>query len=254
MDRLTDDAALCAAELSTNAILHSRGPFTVSVRVIPDGIRIDVHDDRPDRLPVVVPSSLEPLDTGTTGRGLLLIAGLAQRWGYYTTDPAKTVWVELSGVLPGEPTEPVVELADHPATSLDVRVNVELPVRAAIASGIQVDELVRELQLAPDRLSEPERVMLHDLLERSAGPRLIGRQAAFRAAAAGRARYSLELATNRDELVAMGELRAFLDRLAAESNLDAREVTPEVAEMRSWLSAEMASQLAGNEPSAYPVA
>jgi hypothetical protein len=32
LERLSDDAALCAAELATNAILHCRRPFTVAVR------------------------------------------------------------------------------------------------------------------------------------------------------------------------------------------------------------------------------
>jgi hypothetical protein len=107
--------------------------------------------------------------------------------------------------------------------------------------------------MQPDRLSEPERDRLHELLERSAGPRLVGRQEAFRAAAAGEAHYSFKLATSPGEMQSVAELRDFLDRLGAESNLAAREVTDEVAAMRSWLSGEVASQLSGTDPSAYPI-
>lgn len=253
LDSLIDDAALCSAELATNAILHSRAAFTVAVRRTTSGMRIEVHDDRPDRLPLLVPSTLEPLDTGTTGRGLLLIAALAERWGYFTTPVAKTVWVELSGSQPEKPTDPIIELVDRATAAPEVVVEVlDLPVRAALASGIQVDEVVRELQLQPDLISPDERAQLLDLLERSAGPRLIGRQQAFRAAASGGASYRVELATTAEALQAMAELGAFLDRLGAGSTLAARDVTPEVAAMRTWLSAEVASQLAGNQPSSYP--
>jgi anti-sigma regulatory factor (Ser/Thr protein kinase) len=249
---VVDDAQLCVAELASNAILHSRGPFTVGVRRTPAGIRIDVHDDRPDRLPVLIPSLLEPLDTGTTGRGLQLIGGLADRWGYFTTPVAKTVWIELSGREPITPSEPIIELADRAPEAADVVVRViELPVRAAIASGVQVDEVVRELQLQPERLAEADRTRFYDLLEGSARPRLTGRQEAFRAAAEGLDRYSCELATTAAELAALAEFGELLARLAVESDLDAGDVSAEVAGMRDWLSRETASQLAGNLPSAY---
>lgn len=252
LDAIADDAALCTTELATNAILHSRGRFTVGVRRTPTGVRIDVHDDRPDRLPVVVPAMLEPLDTGTTGRGLLLVAGLAERWGYFTTSAAKTVWVEVAGVQSESPTAPIVELAARPSDTLDVVVHlIDVPVHVAIASGVHVDEVIRELQLQPQRLSDADRARLYDLLERSAGLRLTGRQAAFLAAAAGDDRYTVDLRTNADELAAMSEIAAFMTQLAVDSDLDTREVGDDVTVMRQWLADETSSQLAGNPPAPY---
>jgi anti-sigma regulatory factor (Ser/Thr protein kinase) len=253
LDELADDAALSTTELVTNAILHSRGDFTVAVRRTSLGARVDVQDDRPDRLPVVVPDSLDPLDTGITGRGLILVAGVARRWGYFTTDIAKTVWFELSPERLDEPTAAIVELAERESTpdAFAVRL-VDLPVRAAIASGVQVDELVREVQLDPARLTPADRELLHDLLDRSAGPRLIGRQAAFKAAADGSGRYTLRIAATPGEAAAVAELGPFLAQLATQGELDATAVGADVLAMREWVSSELAAQAAGAEPTPYP--
>lgn len=71
-----DNAALVAGELTTNAILHAGSPFTVAVSS-PDGVlRISVHDVNP-MLPV--PRRKEPL--AESGRGLGLVAALAEGWG-----------------------------------------------------------------------------------------------------------------------------------------------------------------------------
>jgi anti-sigma regulatory factor (Ser/Thr protein kinase) len=249
---LVEDAALCTAELATNAILHSRTSFTVGVRRIPQGIRVDVHDDRPDRLPLVVPTSLEPLDTGVTGRGLMLVAAIAQRWGYFTTDIAKTVWFELSTSHTGAPTGPVVELVDPPRESASSTVTlVGMPVRAAIASGVQVDELVRDIQLHQAQLDPSDLDHLTDLLERSARPRLLGRQAAFKAAAGGQTSFTVELSTTPDEVAALAELGPLLARLATESAIESAAVGEEPLRMRAWINAEVAAQLGGADPTPF---
>lgn len=253
LERFADDAALCAAELATNAILHCRSVFTVAVRRIPAGVRIDTQDDRPDRLPVQVTDALGPLASGTTGRGLTLVSALSTRWGYFTTQLAKTVWVELTDNHREGFRAALVELAARRATdpARVVRL-VGLPVQAAIASGVQIDDLVRELQLAPQRMTPAGRDVFYRLLERSAGPRLIGRQEAFRAAAQGLASYTLELAVSADELRAVGELVGFLQRLQRISALEAGRVSSEVEAMRAWLPHEVAAQYAGRAPSPFP--
>src|SRR5690348_9367955 len=95
LERFEQDVALCTAELATNAMLHSRRPFTLAVRPAANGVRIDLQDERPDLLPALFPADIDPLASGTTGRGLRLVACMAARWGYFTTEAAKTVWVEL---------------------------------------------------------------------------------------------------------------------------------------------------------------
>ncbi|HVV75356.1 MAG TPA: SpoIIE family protein phosphatase [Mycobacteriales bacterium] len=249
---LLEDAALCTAELATNAILHSRSNFTVAVRRIPDGLRVDVHDDRPDLLPVVVPASLEPLDTGVTGRGLMLVAAIAQRWGYFTTDIGKTVWFELTAVAGEVASAPVVELAERASpTDSPPATLIGVPVRSAIASGVQVDELVREIQLHQAPLDPDDLAQLRELLERSARPRLVGRQAAFKAAAEGETAFALQLAMTPDEAAAMAQLGPLLARLAADSGVDAAAVGADVVAMRAWINAEVAAQSAGAAPTPY---
>lgn len=252
--RLRDDAVLCAAELATNAILHCRSPFTVAVRPIAVGVRIDVQDDRPDRLPIPLPVALDPLASGSTGRGLRLVAALSSRWGYFTTDVAKTVWVELVGDShPREIPAPVIELAARPSEDPGRPVRlVGLPVMAAIASGIQIDDLVREVQLDPGRIQPGELANFYGLLERSARPRLIGRQTAFDAASEGLEHYSLELAVTAEELRAVSELVTFLEEIAHWSDLDSGKVSADVDAMRAWLPGELAAQFAGRPPSPFP--
>jgi serine phosphatase RsbU (regulator of sigma subunit)/PAS domain-containing protein/anti-sigma regulatory factor (Ser/Thr protein kinase) len=251
---LVDDAALSTTELVTNAILHSRTPFTVAVRRIPQGIRIDVQDDRPDRLPLEVPTSLEPLDTGVTGRGLILVAAVAHRWGYFTTDTAKTVWCELSATQFAGPTAPIVELAElrSPVDASDVTL-VGMPVAAAIASGVQVDELIREIQLHQARLEPTDLARLTDLLDRTSRPRLGGRQAAFRAAADGDSDFTAKVTMSPDEVVALAELGPFLAQLAIDSAVESAAVGEDVLTMRAWINAEVVAQRDGVEPTPYRI-
>jgi Histidine kinase-like ATPase domain len=253
LHRFEDDAALCASELSANAILHSRTAFTVSVRTISGGLRIDVHDGHPDRLPAEVPEEIDPLDTGTTGRGLRLVSTLAARWGYFTTDVAKTVWVELADWSHHQSTEPVVEVARRGGQEGPLVSIVGLPVRAAVASGVQIDDMVRRLQLDPSHVAEDELVTFYKLLDRSAGPRLIGRQEAFRAAGRHQERYSFRLPIAPDEYASLLELVGFLDELRARWADEMDDVPDEVQAMRVWLAGEVAAQLDGRPPTACPV-
>lgn len=253
LDRFDHEVALCTTELATNAMLHSRRPFTVAVRPVAEGVRIDIQDERPDLLPELLPADMDPLTSGTTGRGLRLVASLATRWGYFTTEAAKTVWVELQDGEDLTPAAPVIEVAIRPARPDGRRLRfIGLPVMAAVASGTQVDDLVRELQIQPELLTPAEIKVFYDLLERSAPARLVGRHFACRGAAEGRESFDVELVVTLDDVVAVGELRRFLEELDGRSVVEAGRVAPEVAAMRAWLSAEGQAQLLeGREPTPY---
>lgn len=253
LDRFEEDAALCTAELASNAVFHSRAPFTVVVRPAGDGVRVDMQDDRPDRVPELAPPVLDPLDVGTTGRGLKLVAGLAARWGFFTTEVAKTVWVELEDDRPRGQVAPVVQLARRPPHSGGRSVRLlGLPVKAAVASGVQIDDLVRELQLQPDRLTADAQKSFFELLERSAPARLAGRHAGFRAASEEMERFDLELDVSPDEVRAITELGDFLEHLGRRAVLDAGRIDPDVSDMRSWLTEEVPRQMRGELPHPYP--
>jgi serine/threonine-protein kinase RsbW len=89
-----DDILLCVSELTTNALLHGVPPnrcFRLSLALTPDGVfRVEVQDSGPGevRVPDADPCS-------ERGRGLLLVAALADKWGVRERDPGKSVWCEF---------------------------------------------------------------------------------------------------------------------------------------------------------------
>jgi anti-sigma regulatory factor (Ser/Thr protein kinase) len=100
-----DPARLIVAELATNAAVHGRVPgrsFRLGLIVTaPATLRIEVTDARGEQLPprARVIAGAEP--TGS-GRGLVLVEALADRWGVRTGPvPCKTVWAELDLGTPG---------------------------------------------------------------------------------------------------------------------------------------------------------
>lgn len=100
------DAAQVVAELASNAVLHGRVPgrdFRLTLRLYADRtLRIEVTDARGDRIPRL-PGPVAQDAEG--GRGLLIVAAYAHRWGVVETAAhGKTVWAELTpdqGNLPG---------------------------------------------------------------------------------------------------------------------------------------------------------
>jgi len=89
------------AELAANAVVHGRVPgrdFRLGLRLDAFGtLRIEVTDARGDRIPHV-PNSAPAY--AESGRGLLLVAAYADRWGVDEAPaPCKTVWAEL---VPGQ--------------------------------------------------------------------------------------------------------------------------------------------------------
>ena len=84
------EAAVVVTELATNAVLHARTPFHVSVSQGDGRVRIAVHDGS-DALP-------ERRAYGpdwTSGRGLHLVQSLSVSWGVDQHAGLKSVWAEL---------------------------------------------------------------------------------------------------------------------------------------------------------------
>src|SRR5690348_11268909 len=96
---LTEDAELCVGELVANAVLHARGGFRLAVSGMSDGVRIEVADLHGHRLPRLRPfvdTSGRPALSSTTGRGLGIVAVLADRWGVDAVEGSKVVWAEIT--------------------------------------------------------------------------------------------------------------------------------------------------------------
>ncbi|WP_112470306.1 ATP-binding protein [Streptomyces triticisoli] len=98
MAERADDVLLCVSELATNALVHGVPPGRgFLLRLLPydgGGLRVEVHDSG-DGVPAVPqPDAGEP---GEGGRGLLLVAELADRWGVSGRSPGKVVWCEFGG-------------------------------------------------------------------------------------------------------------------------------------------------------------
>ncbi|MFJ6855056.1 ATP-binding protein [Streptomyces sp. NPDC091271] len=92
-----DALLLTVGELSSNAVRHghvSGRDFRLRLSAEGTAIRVEVTDTRGECLPTPAdPAS--PDQEG--GRGLLLVAALADRWGWYpcADGPGKTVWAVL---------------------------------------------------------------------------------------------------------------------------------------------------------------
>lgn len=258
LERISADVALCTSELAANALIHARGPFTVTVRRAGEGIRVDVIDPRPEQLPVVVPlvgTVRDLTERSTTGRGLQIVATLADRWGVSTTNGAKAVWAELSGQVHEGPSAPTIVVGHDPEPVPGSLVRFRgLPVRAAVASGIQTDEAAREVQLS--ELGRPTvdtpAARLLELLDETSHLRLAGRYAALRAAAEDLDRFDLDVLITDELMAATGELARLLATWPAHST-SAIPLEHDVAAFRRWLGEESVHQRQGGDPRPCPL-
>ncbi|MBT2456593.1 ATP-binding protein [Streptomyces sp. ISL-86] len=94
--QIEDDALLVVSELLTNAGRHARAAVGREIETryvrLSAGVRIEVHDAAPGR-PEVLP--LDP--ERDCGRGLFLVAALADRWAAgERSGPGKRIWAELT--------------------------------------------------------------------------------------------------------------------------------------------------------------
>lgn len=91
---VSDDIRVCVSELATNAVRY--GPrdrdFLVRVATRDGVVRIEVHDAGD-----AAPRVCAPAHDDDHGRGLLVVAALADDWGVCDrTGPGKAVWVQFN--------------------------------------------------------------------------------------------------------------------------------------------------------------
>ncbi|NJQ03277.1 ATP-binding protein [Streptomyces zingiberis] len=99
----SDAAALVVAELGANAVTHGLVPgrlFELRAGLCAATLVIEVSDARGERRPPAPGAAPAPGPDAESGRGLLLVAAVADRWSVLDRrGPGKTVRVELD--LPG---------------------------------------------------------------------------------------------------------------------------------------------------------
>ncbi|GAA2605030.1 ATP-binding protein [Streptomyces axinellae] len=90
------DVLLCVGELATNALPHGVPPgrgFRTMLWLEHDGVlRVEVHDSGDGAPRMTVADS-----DAESGRGLLLVEALADKWGVGERNPGKVVWAEFAG-------------------------------------------------------------------------------------------------------------------------------------------------------------
>jgi serine phosphatase RsbU (regulator of sigma subunit)/anti-sigma regulatory factor (Ser/Thr protein kinase) len=100
-DRLEEDALVVVSELVTNAVVHAGTDVELTCHLEESGaLVVEVLDHHPSRAPRDGEAEAA-YETPEYGRGLRLVARLAESWGVTYRRGAKTVWARL----PAEDTE-----------------------------------------------------------------------------------------------------------------------------------------------------
>ena len=89
-DSLARDAILLVSEMVTNAIVHGRGPIQLRLRRAREHLLVEVEDTA-----TAVPRKLRPTSSDVHGRGLQLVAMMADEWGTRPVRGGKSVWCAL---------------------------------------------------------------------------------------------------------------------------------------------------------------
>ncbi|MEU9112868.1 SpoIIE family protein phosphatase [Streptomyces sp. NPDC048483] len=91
---VTHNVEVAASELIANALTHTESGALVSVELVPGTprrIRLEVEDRSSSW-----PRRRSPGETATSGRGLMLVEALADRWGAEPRGSGKALWCEFA--------------------------------------------------------------------------------------------------------------------------------------------------------------
>jgi len=86
----TFEAQAIVDELAANAVVHAKTEFEVAIERWRGGIRIIVRD-----CSELEPAMQTPDLLAESGRGLFMIDGFADSWGYHPTEQGKCIWADL---------------------------------------------------------------------------------------------------------------------------------------------------------------
>ncbi|MFF5185115.1 SpoIIE family protein phosphatase [Streptomyces sp. NPDC000345] len=121
-EHLVGDAVLVVSELVTNAVIHAGTDVELLCRLEehPEcgrAVVVEVSDHHPSRAPRDDPPE-PPYETPEYGRGLRLVATLADAWGVTYRRGAKTVWARLLPTPSGPPYDTEEAAAPGPGAAV----------------------------------------------------------------------------------------------------------------------------------------
>lgn len=277
LEAIVDIAELCVSELVTNAVLHAGTELELEIGYAPKGLRLSVSDAS-SKSPVLSRHTR----TASTGRGLAMVAAVADAWGVDEhPGGGKTVWCELSDHGPKAPliditsvmdawdlvtaelSEPVLD--DVPVTPMSTIVTLSnYPVHLGLALQEHYEAVVRECQLLaaprsddattlPDRLLELALALAQRYTEELSDlarpdPRRLAAQAQ------GRTEVDLAYTVTPDQLSRLQSWQQILhdvDEFSARGDLLAPTITAPLARLRGWALTEFVSQSAGAPPTPW---
>jgi PAS domain S-box-containing protein len=278
-----DAATLACTEVVSNVVLHAHTDLELTVEVFDDAVHVSVRDYSP-----VLPVQRDYSEQAMTGRGMALVAALADEHGIRDVGPdGKVVWFTVTGEAAEQSDEDLLAAWDDAAWDVgellaDATVDpaqeqctvrlLALPTLLWLAAREHHDALVRELGLhiaqhggadlpvdvpAADRARAAVSTTVVEAVERAQRS-----GAARRAMPAGHPgpvhdvpeQLDLELPLPTDVVPAFAALKQTLDaaeRLAAAGLLLSRPGQPEVVAVRDWVCEQVRDQCAGAPATAW---
>ncbi|MCP3760434.1 ATP-binding protein [Streptomyces sp. TBY4] len=120
---LAETLILLISELVTNAVVHTGCPAVLRMLFGEPGVRVEVADAS-DR----APSPRQAAGDDTGGRGLELVDGLADRWGWQREGAGKRIWCEI----------------DREEKAADAFAETAAPAPSAAPGGPEIHDPIRE--------------------------------------------------------------------------------------------------------------
>jgi GAF domain-containing protein/anti-sigma regulatory factor (Ser/Thr protein kinase) len=260
LEHRSEDSELILTELVTNASLHGSPPVTVGVDVSRDRARLEVEDTSSG-----TPVRPAPGTESMTGRGLLLVEALSDRWGVERRNGGKVVWAEVGLTEPSPADVPLPGLLDRDlladleadGEATEKRYPIELgdvPTDLLLGAKSHVDSVVRELVLVSGGAASGQTAavpadlarLIDTVTTRFAQARESIKRQALAAAAQGRDRTSLTLRlpfeaaeAGQEYLTALDEVDAY----ARAARLLTLETPPQHRAFRRWYVRSLVEQL-----------
>ncbi len=267
-DDLVETAQLLVSELVTNALVHAGTPIDLSASVDRDGLHVEVGDGSTQ-----APRLRNYAAAAGTGRGVLLLEELADRWGTDTRPDGKAVWFDLGSADDSSETpssrEPSAARADpargEPSGDEIDLVLLNVPLLLHTAWQEHAESLLREYLLATldsDDPSHPLAVhaaasdamsLLHqhipqprlgqspgELMAHAVEPGVSSRYEVVRIPSASVPHFEI-LDQAMDAALVLADSGAFLTP----------PIQREMRELRRWLCRQVARQVDGDPPTAW---